>query len=67
MVDLDFPHSLPEFQRLFPDDAACFAYLELARWREGFICPYCSVKAKLSGLSVGRGLYAAAIVNAMLR
>ena len=23
-----FPHSLPEFQRLFPDDAACAAYLE---------------------------------------
>lgn len=46
MFDLDFPHSLPEFQRLFPDDAACFAYLELARWRDGFVCPYCSVKAE---------------------
>ena len=22
-ADLPFPHSLPEFQRLFPDDAAC--------------------------------------------
>ncbi len=27
-ADLPFPHSLPEFQRLFPDDAACAAYLE---------------------------------------
>ena len=25
-ADLPFPHSLPEFQRLFPDDAACAAY-----------------------------------------
>jgi hypothetical protein len=25
--DLAFPQSLPEFQRQFPDDAACAAYL----------------------------------------
>jgi hypothetical protein len=25
---LPFPHSLPEFQRLFPNDAACAKYLE---------------------------------------
>jgi transposase-like protein len=36
-----FPKSLPEFQRLFPDDAACAGYLEKARWAEGFICPHC--------------------------
>jgi len=30
--DLPFPRSLPEFQRLFPDEAACAAYLERARW-----------------------------------
>lgn len=41
MSDLPFPRSLPEFQRLFPDDAACAAYLETARWREGFVCPHC--------------------------
>jgi hypothetical protein len=29
--DLPFPSSLPEFQRLFPNDAACAAYLESAR------------------------------------
>ena len=30
-----------EFQRLFPDDAACAAYLEKARWGDGFACPHC--------------------------
>ena len=39
--DLPFPRSLPEFQRLFPDEAACAAYLERARWGDGFICPCC--------------------------
>lgn len=39
--DLAFPASLPEFQRLFPNDAACAAYLEKARWRKGFICLHC--------------------------
>ena len=31
-ASLAFPGSLPEFQRLFPDDAACVAYLEKSRW-----------------------------------
>ena len=39
--DLPFPGSLPEFQRLFPDETACAAYLERARWRNGFVCPHC--------------------------
>ena len=39
--DPSFPRSLPEFQRLFPDDAACAAYLEKVRWRGGFVCPDC--------------------------
>lgn len=34
--DLPFPRSPPEFQRLFPDEAACAAYLERARWSGGF-------------------------------
>lgn len=41
--DLPFPRSLPEFQRLFPDDAACAAYLEKLRWLDGFVCPRCGV------------------------
>lgn len=39
--DLPFPRSLPEFQRLFPDEAACTAYLEHARWGAGFVCDHC--------------------------
>lgn len=27
--------------QLFPDDAACAAYLEMIRWPEGFVCQYC--------------------------
>jgi len=38
--DLPFPRSLLEFQRLFPDEAACAAYLERARWGGGFVCPH---------------------------
>src|SRR5207342_2762563 len=39
--NLRFPQSLPEFQRLFPDDVACAGYLEKARWSDGFVCPHC--------------------------
>lgn len=39
--DLQFPGSLPEFQRMFPDEAACAAYLERARWDGGFVCQHC--------------------------
>jgi len=37
-----FPEPLPEFQRMFPDDAACSAHLKSIRWREGFVCPRCA-------------------------
>ena len=40
--DLAFPKSLPDFQRIFPDDAACAKYLENIRWRSGFVCPICN-------------------------
>lgn len=40
-AELGFPQSLPDFQRLFPDDAACAAYLEKLRWRDGFVCAKC--------------------------
>jgi hypothetical protein len=39
--DLPFPQSLPEFQQLFPDEAACAAYMEKSRWSDGFVCPRC--------------------------
>ena len=41
--DLPFPESLPGFQRFFPDDAACAAYLEKSRWSDGFACPHCGI------------------------
>lgn len=37
----DFPRSLLEFQRHFPDESACAAYLAAARWPESFVCPDC--------------------------
>ena len=40
--DLPFPRSLPEFQKLFPGDTACAAYLEAIRWRDGFRCVWCN-------------------------
>ena len=39
--NLPFPHSLLEFQKLFPDEAACAQYLEGAKWPKGFVCPCC--------------------------
>lgn len=41
-----FPESLPGFQKMFPDDAACARYLEAIRWRDGFQCPKCNVTAE---------------------
>ena len=43
---LPYPRSLPEFQRLFPDDPACAAYLEKARWESGFVCPRCDANGE---------------------
>ena len=40
--DLPVPRFLPEFEKIFLDDAACAAYLEAIRWRDGFICMWCN-------------------------
>ncbi len=37
----DFPRSLIEFQRCFPDERACVEYLVRVRWPEGFRFPAC--------------------------
>ena len=37
----DFPRSILAFQRQFPDEAACAAWLSAARWPDGFCCPSC--------------------------
>jgi predicted RNA-binding Zn-ribbon protein involved in translation (DUF1610 family) len=39
-----FPESLPDFQRMFPDDTACARYLEAIRWRDNFKCPKCGAE-----------------------
>ena len=41
-----FPTSLPEFQKVFPNDAACAQYLERMRWPDGFACPKCGQAGK---------------------
>ena len=35
------PRSLPDFQRAFPDETACLAYLFAIRFPGGFVCPAC--------------------------
>jgi transposase-like protein len=37
----DFPRTIVEFQRWFPDDEACSEYLFESRWPEGFRCARC--------------------------
>jgi hypothetical protein len=51
LQDLPFPKSLPGFQKLFPDDAACARYLEQIRWPEGFQCPRCNVSGEPGRIS----------------
>jgi Zn ribbon nucleic-acid-binding protein/transposase-like protein len=36
-----FPRTILEFQRRFPDEEACEAYLAECRWPDGFVCPRC--------------------------
>ena len=40
------PKSLPDFQRVFPNEEACRTYLYSARFPDGFVCPYCGWKGK---------------------
>ncbi len=35
------PKTLPEFQRMFPDEEACWEHLRRIRWPRGFRCPRC--------------------------
>ena len=37
----DCPVNLLDFQRMFPDEAACLQYLEEMRWPSGFVCEQC--------------------------
>ena len=47
-----FPTSLPEFQAVFPTDAACAAYLEKMRWPDGFTCHKCSTQGESRWLAM---------------
>ena len=55
---LPFPKSLPEFQQLFPNDAACAEYLEKARWGDGFVCPHCGVRGEPFRIATRPGVLA---------
>jgi transposase-like protein len=39
----DYPNTYRGFVEMFPDNAACAAYLLTLRWPQGFICPACKV------------------------
>ena len=49
----DYPGSYAELLAWFPDEAACWDYLEWLRWPEGFQCPRCVSRAAWR-LSSGR-------------
>jgi hypothetical protein len=43
-MKLASPESLPDFQRLFPDEARCADYLFALRWADGYVCEECGSK-----------------------
>jgi transposase-like protein len=38
---MEFPKNLPDFDRLFPTEQACLAFLEWVRWGKSFSCQRC--------------------------
>lgn len=51
---LDYPNTYRSFVEMFPDDAACSAYLAKLRWPEGFVCPSCKTNSVPWQVSRGR-------------
>jgi transposase-like protein/uncharacterized Zn finger protein (UPF0148 family) len=51
---LDYPNTYRSFVKMFPDDAACKAYLAKLRWPKGFVCPACKTNAVPWEASRGR-------------
>lgn len=39
-----YPRNVADFNRMFPDEDACVAYLAVCRWPHGFRCPRCGVR-----------------------
>lgn len=37
----DLPNTYGEFEKMFPNDTACAAFLADLRWSKGFVCPAC--------------------------
>ncbi len=50
---MEFPTTLLEFADQFPDEEACWRYLQAVRWSGGFHCPRCE-GAEASYLSARR-------------
>lgn len=44
-MDLPHPATIKDFNRLFPDEAACIEYIFRVRWPHGFRCPRCGADA----------------------
>ncbi len=38
---MEYPTTMLDFMRQFPDDNSCRAYLEKMRWPNGFVCSRC--------------------------
>jgi transposase-like protein len=51
---MDYPRTLPEFDRWFSSEAACVEYLQRVRWADGFRCPQCGGE---SAWRTGRGQF----------
>ena len=41
VAGIDYPRTFNEFDKFFPDEEACRAYLLRLRWPDGFRCPRC--------------------------
>lgn len=50
----DYPSTYREFVAMFPDAAACIAYLERLRWPTGFVCVACGSTSAAWRLTRGR-------------
>jgi ribosomal protein L37AE/L43A len=50
----DYPRTLIELERRFPDVEACRRYLASLRWPAGFVCPRCG---QSETWEIGRGLW----------
>jgi len=56
-VTLPVPQSLPDFTRMFPNEAACVAYLTRLRWPDGNVCGGGCGDANYSRYEGGRVVY----------